>query len=154
MADSFHKIYLHIVFAVKFREAMIKPEWEDDLYKYTTGIIQNRGHKLLAINGMPDHIHIFIGFLPRDSVSDLVREVKKSTTQFIRDQNYLPRSFQWQNGYAVFSNSRSHVHRVCTYIQNQKTHHANKRFEDEYMHMLKEQRIDLDRKQVFEFIRE
>lgn len=65
---------------------MIKPEWEDDLYKYTTGIIQNRGHELLAINGMPDHIHIFIGFLPRDSVSDLVREVKKSTTQFIRDK--------------------------------------------------------------------
>lgn len=133
---------------------MIQPEWEDTLYKYTTGIIQNRGHKLLAINGMPDHIHIFIGYLPSDSVSNLVREVKKSTTQFIRDQKYLQALFQWQNGYAVFSNSRSQIHRVCNYIQNQKAHHLKKRFEAEYMDILKEQGVDIGRKKIFEFFSE
>jgi putative transposase len=70
MPNTFSQIYIQIVFAFKYRKAIIHQSWEDDLYKYITGIIQNKGQKLIAINGMPDHIHIFIGMKPSYNLSD------------------------------------------------------------------------------------
>ena len=86
MSNTFSQIYIQVVFAVKYRKAIIHQSWEDDLYKYITGIIQNKGQKLIAINGMPDHIHIFIGMKPSCNLSDLVREIKKASNSFINEQ--------------------------------------------------------------------
>ena len=76
MANTFTQIYLHLVFAVKNRISLVQPDWKDELYKYITGIIQNNGHKLIAINGMPNHLHISIGYKPHQLIPDLLQDIK------------------------------------------------------------------------------
>lgn len=151
MADVFHQMYIQTVFAVKNRQALISQNWEEELYKYTTGVIQNRGHKMLAIGGMPDHVHIFIGLKPAEALSDLVREVKKATQAFITEKNFTPYQFNWQLGYGAFSYSRSHMDRVCKYVLNQKEHHRKRTFEEEFMKMLQQFEIEIGKKQLFDF---
>jgi putative transposase len=146
MANTFSQVYLHIVFSTKNREPLIKQSWEETLYKYVSGIITNKGHKPLAINGMPDHIHLFIGFKPIMSISDLVREIKKSTSSYINDNKLLNGKFYWQEGYGVFSNSHSQIKEVCTYIQNQKNHHKIISFKEEYLSILKQYEVEYDEK--------
>jgi len=116
MAGTFSQIYIQVVFAVKGRESLINASWEEQLYKYLTGIVKNKEQKMLAINGMPDHIHFLIGMKPSCCLSDLVREVKKSTNEFIRDKNLTPYNFQWQEGYGAFSYSHSSLDQVIAYI--------------------------------------
>jgi REP element-mobilizing transposase RayT len=101
MPGTYSQIHIQIVFAVKYRQALIMPAWEDELYKYITGIITNKGQKLLAINGMPDHIHILIGMKPSCCLSDLVREVKKASTEFIKEMKFTPSNFRWQEGFGA-----------------------------------------------------
>jgi len=96
LADVFSQIYIQTVFAVKHQQALILPEWEERLYQYTTGIVQTRGHKMLAIGGMPDHIHIFLGLKPAEALSDLVREIKNATNDFIKENHLSPYKFDWQ----------------------------------------------------------
>ena len=108
MADVFSQLYIQTVFSVKNRKALIDPSWEELLYQYTTGVIQERGHKMLAIGGMPDHIHIFFGLKPAESLSDLVREIKNATNDFIKDNRFTSDKFDWQAGYGAFSYSRTH----------------------------------------------
>ena len=151
MADVFSQIYIQVVFAVKYRQSLIQPEWENDLYKYTTGIVQERDNKLLAINGMPDHIHIFIGLKPSENLSDLVREIKLGTDDYIREQGFSKQKFRWQNGYGAFSYSRSHRDAVCKYILNQKEHHRKKTFEAEFRKMLEAFEIEIGKKKIFDF---
>lgn len=151
MADVFSQIYIQTVFAVRNRQALILPSWENELYKYTTGIVENRGHKMLSINGMPDHIHIFFGMKPSEAISDLVREIKKATNDFIKDNHFTPRDFEWQSGYGGFSYHRSQIDRVCKYIMNQKAHHAKRSFEQEFQEILKEYGIEIGRKKMFDF---
>ncbi len=151
MADVFHQLYIQVVFAVKNRQALIEQNWENDLFKYTTGIIQNRGNKLLAIGGMPDHIHIFLAIKPSESLSDLVREIKKSTQAFITDQKLTPFNFQWQKGYGAFTYSRSELDTVCKYVLNQRTHHKKKNFKDEFIDMMNLFEIEQGRKVIFDF---
>lgn len=151
MADVFSQLDIHLVFAVKSRDALINATWEESLYRYTTGIIENKGHKMLAIGGMPDHIHIFIGLNPAESVSDLVREVKKSTVKWIKESNLTQNAFRWQEGYGAFSYSRSHRERVCKYILNQKLHHTKRTFREEYLKTLKDFGLETGRKRPFGF---
>lgn len=151
MADVFSQLYIQTVFAVKHRQALIHPEWEENLYKYTTGIIENRGNKMLAIGGMPDHIHIFFGLKPAESISELVREIKKSTNDYIKEQHFSPIKFDWQAGYGAFSYSRSHMDAVCKYILNQKEHHRKRTFEEEFLKILKDFEVEIGKKQMFEF---
>jgi putative transposase len=138
MADSYSKIQIHVVFAVKYRKALIHSDWEEELYKYITGIITARGHKLLAINRMPDHLHIVIGLRPVAALSDLVREIKKASTNFINERGFIQHKFQWQEGYGSFSYAESQVKTVVNYILNQKEHHAVKKFNQEFLEMLRE----------------
>ncbi|HTF05911.1 MAG TPA: IS200/IS605 family transposase [Bacteroidia bacterium] len=138
MADSYSKIQIHVVFAVKYRNALIHADWEEELYKYITGIVTAKGHKLLAINGMPDHIHIFIGLRPVEALSALVREIKKASTNFINQRGFIQHKFQWQEGYGSFSYAESQVKTVVNYILNQKEHHAVKKFNREFIEMLQE----------------
>jgi putative transposase len=151
MPDVFSQIYIQIVFAVKNRQALIQPTWEAELYRYATGIVQNKGHKLLAIGGMPDHIHIFIGLKPAESLSELVRDIKKATNDFIKQQRFSNFAFEWQAGYGAFSYSRSHIDAVCRYILNQKEHHQSKTFEDEFMKTLRDFEVEIGQKKIFDF---
>lgn len=151
MADVFSQMYIHLVFCPARREALIRPEWEERLYKYITGIVQKRGHNLLAIGGMPDHIHLLIGFKPVESVSDLVREIKTASTDFIRTEHLSPFKFNWQKGYGVFTCGRYDLNRVCQYILNQKEHHRKVRFKEEFTGICRDFEIETGKKLHFDF---
>ena len=140
--STYSQIYIQVIFAVKGRDSLIAKTWEDELYKYTTGIITNKGQKLLAINGMPDHIHILIGMKPSCCLSDLVREIKKATNEFIKEKKFTRFNFQWQEGYGAFSYSHSALDNVIAYINNQKEHHSTKSFKEEYIEFLNKFKIE------------
>jgi len=152
MADTYSQIYIQIVFAVKNRKALINSEWEEQLYKYITGIITNKNQKLIAINGTNNHIHIFIGMKPTCCLSDLVREIKKASNQFIQEKRFTPFKFDWQSGYGAFSYNHSQLDYVYNYILNQKEHHKKKTFKDEYLDFLKDFQIDYKEEYLFEWI--
>lgn len=149
---TFSQIIIQIVFAVKRRENLISPVWEDELYKYIAGIIKSKDQKLLAINGMPDHIHILIGMRPSCCLSDLVREIKKSSDAFINEKGFLKNKFYWQSGFGAFSYSRSSLDNVVKYINNQKQHHQKTTFKDEYTAFLQKFEIEYEEKYLFEWI--
>jgi len=149
--STYSQIYIQIVFAVKGRANLIQRDWEDKLYKYITGIVQNKGQKMLAINGMPDHIHIFIGMRPSCCLSDLVREIKKSSNQYVNDQKLTPYPFKWQTGFGAFSYNHSQISNVIRYVMNQKEHHRKKTFREEYVSFLQEFEISFDDKYLFEW---
>jgi len=128
---------------------MIQPEWENRLHQYITGIAQNNGHKLLAINSVPDHLHMFIGLNQKQSVSDLIRIVKSDSSEFINKEKFTTRKFHWQEGYGAFSNSRSHMDAVVKYILGQKEHHRKRTFKEEYINMLEDYGINYSEQYIF-----
>jgi len=152
MAGTFSQIYIQIVFAVKARESLISPLWEEELYKYITGIVNNKEQKMLAINGMPDHIHFLIGMKPSCCLSDLVREIKKSSNEFIKEKKFTKFKFQWQEGYGAFSYSHSGLDNVIKYIMNQKEHHKKQSFKEEYKEFLNKFQIEYKDEYIFEWI--
>ncbi len=133
MPNTYTQLYIHFVFAVKYREAVIEQFWQDRLQRYITGIVQKNDHKLLAINNMPEHMHLFIGLNPKQSIADLMRLVKGGSSEFINKEGLTKRKFQWQEGYGAFSNSRSQINAVVKYIPNQQNHHLKKSFREEYL---------------------
>jgi REP element-mobilizing transposase RayT len=152
MPGTFSQIYIQVVFAVKGRESLIHKEWEERLYQYITGIVRTKEQKLIAINGMPDHIHVFIGMKPSCCLSDLVREIKKSSNDFINENNLSRFRFSWQEGYGAFSYSHSQIDAVAKYILNQKEHHKKVTFKEEYVDFLKKFEIEHDEKYLFNWI--
>jgi putative transposase len=149
MPGTFSQIYIQIVFAVRNRECLIHASWEEELYKYITGIIQNKGQKMLQINGMPDHVHLLIGIKPSCCLSDLVREVKKSSTDFIKDRSFVKSKFQWQEGFGAFSYNHSSLDDVIGYIRLQKEHHRKLSFTKEYMCLLRSFAIEFNDEYLF-----
>ncbi|RZJ74155.1 MAG: IS200/IS605 family transposase [Flavobacterium sp.] len=149
MADTYSQIYIQIVFAVKGRDNLISGKWKDELYKYITGIITNEGQKLLAINGMPDHIHILIGLKPTAMLSNLVRDIKSNSSRFINEKQWIAGKFEWQQGFGAFSYSQSQLTNVITYIQNQEEHHKLKTFREEYIEFLKLYNVDYKDQYLF-----
>jgi REP-associated tyrosine transposase len=152
MANTYSQIYIQAVFAVKNRNALISISWEEKLFQYITGIIKNKGQKLIAINGVADHIHLFIGLKPNCCLSDLVREIKKASTLFINDNKLSKYKFNWQGGFGAFSYSKSHIDAVYNYIMNQKVHHKKKTFKEEYLEFLKKYEIPYEEKYLFKWI--
>ncbi|MFT3752354.1 MAG: IS200/IS605 family transposase [Paludibacter sp.] len=152
MPNTYSQIYIHVVFAVKNRDAAISVVWEEELYKYITGIIQCKGQKLLAINGMPDHIHFLIGMRPTCCLSDLVREVKKSSNSFIAEKKFIKYKFDWQEGFGAFSYSHSHLDNVIKYILAQKEHHSKTTFKEEYLNVLNKFEIEFKHEYIFNWI--
>lgn len=150
MANTYTQIYIHSVFVVKGRQSLIRKEWKNELHKYITGIIQNRGHKLLAINSMPDHMHILIGLKPEQSISDLTRDVKAISSKFINEKKFVPGKFSWQEGFGAFSHSRSQMDKVVRYILDQEKHHAKKNFLEEYKTLLEKFGVEYDVKYLFQ----
>lgn len=152
MADTFSQIYIQTVFAVQNRNALILPAWEEELYKYITGIVRNKGQKMLSINGSSNHIHFLIGMKPTCCLSDLVREIKKSSDAFISDKNFTTFKFQWQEGFGSFSYSHSQLSDVIHYIENQKEHHKKRTFKEEYLAFLKAFEIEFKDEYLFDWI--
>lgn len=149
MPNTYTQIHIQFVFAVKYRQSLIHKNWEDELYKYITGIIQNNKHKVLAINGMPDHIHILVGLRPDQSISDLLQQVKRDSSKWINEKKFLPGKFEWQSGYGAFSYSMSQVDTVINYIRNQKEHHRKKNFMEEYREFLEKFQVEFDERYLF-----
>ncbi len=149
MSNTFTQLYFHFVFAVKYRAAVIQPEWEERLHKYITGILQDNRHKMLAINSATDHLHLFAGVNPRQSLADLMQAVKGDSSEFINLHKFTKRKFDWQDGYGAFSNSHSQIDSAVKYILNQKIHHKKKTFREEYLLMLKSNGIEYDEKYIF-----
>jgi REP element-mobilizing transposase RayT len=152
MAGTFSQIYIQVVFAVKGRESLIQQHWEEELHKYISGIIKNKEQKPLAINGMPDHIHLLIGMKPSCCLADLIREIKKSSNVFVNDKKLSKFKFQWQEGYGAFSYSHSALDSVIKYINNQKEHHKKQSFRDEYRDFLKKFQIEFKDNYLFEWL--
>ena len=152
MANTYTQIHIQAVFAVQNRKSLIDKKWENELYKYITGIIQNHDHKLLQINGMADHIHVFFGMRPTQSISELLKIIKGDSSKWINESGFLKQKFSWQAGYGAFSYGKSQVPNVIRYIQNQKEHHKKKTFIQEYTEYLEAFKIGFDDRYIFKSI--
>jgi len=152
MANTYTQLFIQIVFSPWGRASMILPKHKDELQMYSTGIIQNRKHKLLAINFMPDHAHIFIGYNTAQMLPDLVRDIKAGTSKLINDRRWIFGKYEWQAGYGAFSYSRSEIDTVIKYINNQEEHHRKMSFKDEFLELLKRFDIDYDERYLFKWI--
>ncbi len=152
MPNTYGDIYVQVVFAVKYRQKLIDKSWRDELNKYITGIINRKGVKPLIVNCVSDHIHIFFAMKSNVLVADLVRDVKRSSTNFINDKKFLNCKFEWQSGYAFFSYSKKHVDSVYNYILNQEAHHQQKSFEDEYIELMKTNEVEYEEQYLFDAV--
>ena len=152
MANTFSQIYLQFVFAVRNRESLISKDHKEELHKYITALIQNRKAKMLAINCMPDHVHLFVGFKPTVLISDFVKEIKVESNEFINSKQWIKGKFSWQEGYGVFSYSHSHIDRVVKYVLDQEIHHQKKTFKQEYLALLEKFDIVFEERFLFDFI--
>lgn len=149
MPNTYTQIHIQFVFAVKYRDALIGPEWKERLHQYLTGIFQANTHKMLQINSMPDHIHIFIGMRPHQSISSLIQNVKTESSKWIKSQGFCNYPFAWQEGYGAFSYAKSEVNNVIKYIQNQEDHHRKETFLEEYKKLLTAFEIEWEEQYIF-----
>ena len=152
MANTYTKIYIQFVFAVQDRVSLIKPEWKDELYKYMTGIVRNNKHKLIAINGMPNHVHLFVGYNPYQLIPSLLQDIKGFSSKWINKRGFVRGRFSWQEGYGSFSYSNSQINRVVNYIKNQEQHHKKRSFGEEYIQFLKQFNIPYNEKYILKDI--
>ena len=149
MANTYTQLYVQVVFVVKNRHSFIREEWKQELYKYISGIIKNNEHKLLAINGVGDHVHILIGMKPTQCLSDLMQDVKGSSSKWINDKKFVHGKFEWQAGYGAFTYSHPQISSVIKYIQNQEVHHKTSTFKEEYVSFLKAFEISYNEDYLF-----
>ena len=149
MANTYTQIYLQVVFAVEGRQNLIHLRHNEELQKYITGIVSGLDQKLIAINNLPDHLHLLVGLKPDMALSDLVRAVKAGSSKFINEKHWSPGKFSWQEGFGAFSYSRSQLGAVIRYIENQQRHHAKKSFRDEYLELLKKFEVEYDPRYIF-----
>ncbi len=149
MPNTYSQIYLHFVFAVQNRISLINERWQDELFKYMSTIVANNGHKILSINGMPDHVHALISMNPKQAPSDLMYDVKRSSSLWINKQKFVLGKFSWQEGFGVFSYGKSQISNVSQYIENQKEHHRKRSFIDEYKALLEVFGIEYDDRYIY-----
>jgi putative transposase len=149
MPNTYTQLFVHCVFAVRFRDALIHESWEERLHKYVTGIVQANNHKMIAVNSVSDHLHMFVGLNPVQSISNLIQLVKGDSSEFINTKKFTPGKFRWQEGFGAFSNSKSQVDSVVKYILNQKEHHRKRTFLEEYEEMLIDYGVDFDSRYIF-----
>jgi len=154
MANTYTQMYVHIVFAVQGRQSIIPTHRKEELFKYITGIVKNRGQKLIAINGMADHLHLFIGIKPTIALSDLIRDVKAGSSGFVNEKLWIRGRFSWQEGFGAFTHSHAEIDHVVRYIQRQEEHHRKTTFHEEYVQMLKEFAVEYNSEYLFKAIDE
>jgi putative transposase len=149
MANTYTQIFIQIVFTVKGRHPLLAKEWRANVFKYISGIITEKGHKAIIVNGVSNHVHCFIGMKPSMSISDLARDIKNNSSKFINSQGFLNQNFEWQVGYGAFSYSNSEVNRLYNYILNQESHHSDISFEEEYKALLKRFNVEYKEEYLF-----
>ena len=149
MPNTYTQIHIQCVFAVKYRDAVIQSSWNERLHKYIIAIVNNNGHKLLAINSMPDHLHLFFGMRPKQSLSDLIQLVKGESSKWINNEKLVRGKFSWQEGFGAFSYSKSHTDAVVKYILNQQELHRKTTFMEEYKEILRKFEVDFDEQYIF-----
>jgi REP element-mobilizing transposase RayT len=152
MPGTFSQVYIQVVFAVKGRNNLIGKQWKDELHKYIAGIIKGKEQKPIIVNGMPDHIHAFIGLRPSMAISDLVRDIKNNSSNFINGKKWVKGRFSWQEGYGAFSYSHSQIETVYNYILNQEQHHRKKTFREEYIAFLKKFDVPYEERFLFDWM--
>lgn len=152
MAGTFSQIYIQYVFAVKGRENLLKKTWRDDVFKYISGIIKGKNQKPIIVKGVSYHVHVFVGLKPAMCISDLIRDIKNNSSNFINNQKYLPGHFSWQEGYGAFSYGHSQLDQVYQYILNQERHHQKTSFKEEYLDLLSKFEIPHEEKYLFDWI--
>ena len=152
MPNTYTQIYIQIVFAVQGRANLISKNNREELHKYITGIVKNREQKMLSIFCMPDHTHLLVGIKPSVSISDLVRDIKSGSSNFVNEQKWIQGKFNWQEGFGAFSYSRSQIDTVAKYILNQEEHHKKKTFKEEYIDFLQKFEVEYDEKYLFEWV--
>lgn len=150
-SGTFSQIYIQLIFVVKGRENLLKKDFREEVFKYMSGIVNAKGQKTIIINGVEDHVHLFIGLKPSMRLSDLARDIKNNTTNFINDKKLVAGKFSWQEGYGAFSYSQSHIDKVYQYILNQESHHKKKSFKEEYLELLDKFKIDYKEEYLFDF---
>jgi len=149
---TFTQIYIQLVFAVRNRDAVLHQNIRSRVFQYMSGIITDLGHKSIIVNGVADHVHLFIGWNPSKSISDTVHDIKRGSSLFINNEKLCRGKFSWQEGYGGFSYEKSKVDDVYNYIFNQEHHHKKVTFRDEYIQFLKKFEIDYDERFLFDFI--
>ncbi len=152
MAGTFSQIYIQYVFAVNGRQNLLLPQWRDEVFKYISGIIKGKNQKPIIVNGVANHVHVFVGLKPAMCISDLVRDIKNNSTNFINEQKFLRNKFSWQEGYGAFSYSHSQIDNVYQYILNQENHHKKRTFREEYLELLQQFEIEYDEKYLFDWL--
>ena len=152
MAGTFSQIYIQYVFAVKGRENLLQMPWRDEVFRYIAGIIKSKQQKPIIVNGVSDHVHVFVGLKPSMPIADLVRDIKNNSSKFINEQKFIKTKFSWQDGYGAFSYSHSQIENVYQYILNQEEHHRKKTFKDEYIEFLQKFGIEFNEKYLFDWL--
>lgn len=150
MPNTYTQLYVHVVFAVKGRANLVSNHWKEQLYKYITGIITHKNQKVLAINGMPDHLHVLIGLKPDCMLSDLIRDIKSNTSKWVNEKKWVPNKFEWQTGFGAFTVGQSQLETIMNYIIKQEEHHKTKTFRQEYMAFLDAYKIEFSQDYIFE----
>lgn len=150
MANTYHQVYVHFVFAVKYREAIIDKSWRPVLQGVIGNLINETGCKTIIVNGVEDHMHCFTGLKPSISSSELMKIVKAKSSKYINDHQLTKRRFEWQEGFGVFSYGHSQINRVFNYIANQEKHHKKQTFKDEYLEFLEKFEVPYDMRYIFE----
>jgi REP element-mobilizing transposase RayT len=143
---AYTQILIHFVFSVKNRESVLKKDWRDRLYKYMIAIIQSGKHKALSIGGTDDHVHILVGFHPTQTIASLMLELKRDSSKWVNENNFLDKKFAWQSSYGAFSYSKSQIEQVVQYIHNQEEHHKTVSFEEEFKILLDKYEIEYNKK--------
>jgi len=151
MAGTFSQIYIQAVFAVESRANLLQKPWREEVFKYMAGIIKGKNQKPIIVNGVANHVHLFIGLKPSMALSDLVRDIKNNSSNFINTQKFVDGKFSWQEGFGSFSYAHSQIEQVYQYILNQEEHHLKKTFKEEYLGFLKKFEIDYDEKYLFKW---
>jgi REP element-mobilizing transposase RayT len=144
LASTLTNLLAHIVFSTKNREQLISPEFQEELYAYIGGIIRSENGKLLAIGGMPDHLHLLVMYRPSQALADIVRALKASSSKWIDDRGFIDSPFAWQSGYGAFSVSESKTDLLKAYINKQVEHHNRKSFEGELTELLRLHNVKYD----------
>ncbi|MBK8243867.1 MAG: IS200/IS605 family transposase [Saprospiraceae bacterium] len=150
MANTYSQIYVQIVFAVKYRKALLDKAWRSQVFGVMGNLINETNCKTIIVNGVEDHVHCFVGLKPAISVSELMKIVKAKSSKYINDHSLTRERFEWQTGFGVFSYSQIDIERVFKYIQNQEEHHRSKKFKEEYLELLKEYQVEYDEQYLFE----
>jgi REP element-mobilizing transposase RayT len=151
MAGTFSQIYIQYVFAVKGRQNLLQKPWRDEVFKYMSGIIKGKDHKPIIVNGVEDHVHLFVGLKPAMSISDLVRDIKNNSSNFVNDHKFIKGKFSWQEGYGAFSYGHSQIDTVYQYIANQEEHHKKRTFKEEFIDFLQKFKIEYNEKYLFDW---